>query len=261
MKNVFLLGDIHCNFSIISTWIVTNNITNSIIIQVGDFGIGFYNHQSDYIKQLDIVVGSYENILYVIRGNHDNPSCFEENNNVTVSICDRTGEIDCMDLQHAIRNLKHVHLLPDYIALDINDEKWLFVGGAISIDRKVRVIGTSYWMDEKFIYDESKIKDLEGIDRVITHTSPDFCPPVKLTPIVYSFAKHDNTLTSDLSYERKEMTKMFSKLQEKNKIKGWYFGHFHQSSHIYHGSTEFVGLDINEFKQILSIDDYNAMEV
>jgi DNA repair exonuclease SbcCD nuclease subunit len=256
MKDVYVLGDIHCNFAVIANWIIQNQITNTILIQVGDFGIGFSNLQADVMKKLDDLLASTNNILYVIRGNHDNPSCFVYSTNVVISLYDRNGEVDCSDLEQVIRNLKQIHLLPDYTVLDINDEKWLFIGGAISIDRKVRVLGTSYWIDEKFIYDEEKVSTFENIDRVITHSSPDFCPPVKLTPIVYSFAKHDGSLISELLYERKQFTAMFSKLQEKNKIKSWYFGHFHQHSHIYHGVTEFIGLDIDEFKQVLSKDDY-----
>lgn len=255
MKDVFLLGDIHCNFSVIAIWIKENQITNTIIVQVGDFGIGFANSQADVIQQLDNLLIETRNILYVIRGNHDNPSCFTGNSNVIVSIYNRLGEVDCTDLQHTIRNLKATHLLPDYTVLDINDEKWLFIGGAISIDRKARVLGTSYWMDEVFVYDEAKVSSLTGIDRVVTHSSPDFCPPVKLTPIVYSFAKHDNLLISELLRERKLFSEMFATLQINNKLKGWYFGHFHQHSHIYHGATEFIGLDIDEFKQILGKDD------
>ena len=255
MKNVFVLGDIHCSFIVIVNWIKENQITNTILVQVGDFGIGFSNAQADAMRYLDNLLAETNNILYVIRGNHDNPSCFTGNSNVIISLFDRTGESDCTDLENAIRNLKCIHLLPDYTVLDINDEKWLFVGGAISIDRRVRVLGTSYWMDEIFVYDEDKLSSMENIDRVITHSSPDFCPPVKLTPIVYSFAKNDSMLISELLRERKLFTEMFSKLKENNNIKGWYFGHFHQSSHIYHGSTEFVGLDINEFKQILGKDD------
>src|ERR1035437_4686862 len=179
MCNVFVLGDIHGDFSVIASWIVNNVITNSIIVQVGDFGIGFNNNQAEYLKQLDFVVGSHENILYVVRGNHDNPSCFAENNNTSVSIYGRQGDLDSSDLEYAIRNLKNIQLLPDYTVLDINGEKWLFVGGSISIDRKHRVLGQSYWPEEIFVYDESKISELEGIDRVVTHISPDFCTPVK----------------------------------------------------------------------------------
>ena len=255
MKDVWVLGDIHCDFSVIASWIVNNTITNSIIIQVGDFGIGFNNNQADYLKQLDFVVGSHENKLIVIRGNHDNPSCFAENNNVNVSIFGRQGELDASDLQEAIRNLKHIQLLPDYTVLNINDEKWLFVGGAISIDRKHRSLGSSYWMDEIFVYDEQRASEFEGIDRVVAHTSPDFCPPVKFGYIVYAFAKDDNHLLEELKYEREQVTKLFAKLKEKNNLKGWMNGHFHDSSHMYHGSTEFICLNINEFKQILGKDD------
>ena len=76
------------------------------------------------------------------------------------------------------------------------------------------------------------------------------------TYIVYSFAKNDYGLISDLKKERADVSKLFSKLKEKNALKSWINGHFHESTHIYHGSTEFISLSINEFKLILGKDDY-----
>lgn len=256
MKNVYVLGDIHGDFGVISSWIKNNSIVDSIIVQVGDFGVGFHNRQSEVLSILDDIITNTNNILFAIKGNHDNPSCFAENNNVNVSIYGIDGELDCSDLEQTIRNFKSIHLLPDYSVVDINDEKWLFVGGAISIDRKQRIVGQSYWFDEIFVYDEEKVSQLENIDRIIAHTSPDFCPPVNFTYIVYSFAKNDYGLISDLKKERADVSKLFSKLKEKNALKSWINGHFHESTHMYHGSTEFISLSINEFKLILGKDDY-----
>ncbi len=41
-KPIYLLGDIHGKWDIINNWIDKFEIKDSYIIQVGDFGIGFY---------------------------------------------------------------------------------------------------------------------------------------------------------------------------------------------------------------------------
>ncbi len=257
VKDVYVLGDIHRHFGVIATWINKFEITNSIIIQVGDFGVGFFDNDSIHLINLDNILFETNNILYVIRGNHDNPSCFVDNNNVNVTLWDHDGKkVHVLDLNKAINELKNIRFLPDYSVLDINDEKWLFVGGAVSIDRSNRVLGQSYFYDEKFVFDIDRISEIFGIDRVVTHSSPDFCPPIYHGHMIYSYAQKDNTLVEDLKYERSQISSMFTELKKNNNIKSWYYGHFHNSSIIYNDSTEFICLNINEFKQVLGRTDY-----
>lgn len=237
----YLLGDIHGYWSVIVNHLVYNDEKNIAYIQVGDFGIGFYEDEPDKLKQLDDMLNDYESDLYVMRGNHDNPAWFKDGGN------DKITDIKA--------GLKRIIFIQDYTVLNIDFENILFVGGAVSIDRRPRMmdIRESWWVDEIFVLDEEKLKGFENIDRVITHTAPDFCEPRGFNSLVYGYAAYDMGLLQDLKIERDLITKMANilMLNGKNpKLKGWYYGHFHNNYRFLHNNMEFVCLTINRFMQL-----------
>ena len=157
-------------------------------------------------------------------------------------------------------NLK---LVPDYTVMDIYDKKYLFVGGAISIDRKLRLHDMQeaasygdkiekYWFDEVFVLDEEKLANITGIDVVISHTAPNYCYPADklgFGKLVNGFAKNDEPLIEDLKKERDDITKMFEILRKNgNNISEHYYGHFHFSNITMNGYTNHYLLNINEFR-------------
>lgn len=229
---MYLLGDVHGNLSYIINHIGFLKLKDQIFIQVGDFGIGFHDkeHEKERLETLNKFLEHTSNHLYVIRGNHDNPSYFQ-------------GD-------HMYSNLK---LLKDYTVLDIEDHKILFVGGAISIDRSGRIKGKSYWPDEKFIYDSKKIKKIEGCDIVITHSCPnEFFPMGCDAPIVNGWHWRElddwgTDLKKDLIKERELHSKMWLELRNKNNIKLWAYGHFHTYNNILLDDMRIKLMDINEF--------------
>jgi DNA repair exonuclease SbcCD nuclease subunit len=183
------------------------------------------------LKERDIV-------MYAIRGNHDNPKFFK-------------GD-------YIFDNLK---LIPDYTVLEIESHKILCVGGAVSVDRKQRLSEMQkadhygikkelYWFDENFVFIEDKVKNLQNINIVVTHTAPEWCVPDNRNgfgPFVEIFAQHDNKILEDLTFERGEMTKMFNLINQYNHIKYHFYGHFHKHDITINGYTNHILLDINEF--------------
>jgi hypothetical protein len=115
--------------------------------------------------------------------------------------------------------LSHFELIPDYTYKTINDQKFLFVGGAISVDRMYRKEGISYWKDEVFVLDESKI---EECDVLINHSAPNWIGPVDKQNIA-SFCEKDPTLWDECVAERLAHNRLF----ELAKPKYSYHGHFH----------------------------------
>ena len=115
---ILLIGDIHGNFNYLKHQITQKNITDCTIIQVGDFGIGFTNRDNDIetLKNLNDFLMGQNITMLAIRGNHDNPDFFK-------------GDIE-------FTNLK---LLPDYTTLNLEGNNFLFIGGAISVDRTARI--------------------------------------------------------------------------------------------------------------------------
>lgn len=244
-----VVGDTHGDHRYISRKIKNSEIENMIILHVGDFGVGFKNEHSDRaeLSQLNTTLVKHNCHLYVIRGNHDDPTYYD-------------GSWDWSNL----------HLVPDYTVVNVNGDDILMVGGAISVDRlprkrdiqyaasKGRDIG-GYWYDEGFTLNEDKLKDIKGIRYVITHSAPKWVEPINNFDNKYSshgmFVEHfvidgDIDLKSDLNKEREDIAQMYEILKENNMIEKWFYGHFHDSNAMYYEDTDFVMLNVNEFKEV-----------
>lgn len=240
---IFILGDIHGNFEFIRWTIKSRHLNGCTFIQVGDFGIGYQpGRDMQTLENLNKFLSDYNCFVYAIRGNHDDPKYFN-------------GDF-------YLSNLK---LMKDYSTEIIDEQKFLFVGGAVSIDRKYSLehmqLSASfgmdkprYWFDEKFVYDEEQIKNLNDVNIVITHTAPEWCIPDNrkgFGDFVQAFIDVDENLKDDLIAERNELSKLFDKLVEnKNPLGLHFYGHFHNSAR-----TEWNGIlhqlvDINEVKDL-----------
>jgi UDP-2,3-diacylglucosamine pyrophosphatase LpxH len=248
MKNRFIIiGDTHGNHRVIMHRIKALKITGMILLHVGDFGVGFAKTpqlEDESLRQLNNVLAEHDCHLYVIRGNHDDPKFFN-------------GDY----------NFSNLHLLPDYSVVEVNGDKVLMVGGAISVDRGPRLsemrvyaemglLRETYWRDEAFNLDEDKLTGLTDIKYVITHSSPNFVFPINDTNnhvnshggLVEHFVKlGDDKLKDDLNLERTNITRMHDILSENNQIKGWYYGHFHSSVHDNINGTTYRLLNCDEF--------------
>ena len=241
-NNILLLGDIHGSFNNFMWHIKSNKLTDCVIYQVGDFGIGFTNEYNDMatLGNINKFLRERNIQMYVIRGNHDNPYFFDG---------------------HLMNHFENLHLIPDYTVIDINGYKILGVGGAVSIDRRgskrdqleYAKAGRDielYWYDEVFVLNEEKIKSIEGVDIVVTHTAPNFCAPVNKNGFGYlvdQFAEDDVNLKKDLIEERDLVTKMWELLKEKNpNIKYHFYGHFHNTHNDIINGVEHRLLGVNE---------------
>ncbi|MFA5068079.1 MAG: metallophosphoesterase [Candidatus Izemoplasmatales bacterium] len=246
---IIAIGDVHGDFSQITTKIKYYELENCALFQCGDFGVGFNHDNPKNIqkeKKTLILFNEFLNkkniFLYVVRGNHDNPIFFDGNHNMT-----------------------NIVFMKDYDIVEIGKHNVLGIGGATSVDRKPnknfsdyngksyrgRKQGISWWLNEKVVYDEQKLSLIGGVDVVITHTSPDFAYPATISDNVLKWCEYDPELKEELVFERQLMTKIYKKLDEINVVKYWCFGHFHESKTEKHESTTFCLLDIGEFKELL----------
>lgn len=267
-RPVYITGDIHGNFDIIVHKVKTLNISNAIIIVAGDCGLGFEKEESqkrtlksinDKLKKMDVV-------LFLVRGNHDCPQYFDGNK----------------------INFPYVKAIPDYSIIQIYSEndidfkgepvnEILCVGGAISIDRRSRMLRyrinvsnyllfhptmladeieknilPGYWEDEPPVYDKKKLdlikKQGYKINHVITHTAPSFCEPQTKIGIE-NFLLSDNTLESDIDKERKIMDDIYNHLiKDKHPLQTWTYGHFHKHCCEYHNNIKFTLLNCQDYK-------------
>ena len=199
-KPIYIVGDIHGKWDHLFLKIKASEIRNFTLIGVGDLGVGFLDadkqaRQFDYINSF---FGGKGIDFIGIRGNHDDPSYYD-------------GSIDYSNFK----------LLPDYTSLTLNDKEFLFVGGAVSIDHKIRKEGVSYWADEKFILDHSKIK---RCDVLVTHSAPTWSGPFDKSGIS-GWCDRDETLWDECLQERKDHDVLI-KLCGASRH---YCGHFHTS--------------------------------
>jgi predicted phosphodiesterase len=240
---ILMLGDIHGNFNYIKTLLKGKSITDCTIIQVGDFGIGFTDDVNDkrILEEFNNFLNEKNIMMYAIRGNHDNPDCFD-----------------------GTWKWGNLHLIPDYTVLNLEGYNILCIGGAISIDRQPRIVENMsaarygsrkryYWYDEKVIFNEEFLTNVRDIDILVTHTAPDFCVPsnkLGYGSLVEEFASYDKTLKDELKEERDLMTEIWDILNENNKIQKHYYGHFHRSHVDKIVDCEHILLNINELKEL-----------
>ncbi len=218
--SVFILGDIHGHTKLLIDWLDKFAEPGDTLIQVGDFGAGFIH--SEKIKHLAYRFEEKNCKLLVIRGNHDNPSLFDTKVGGVEFLCDTTRMIE--------------------------GKKFLFLGGAVSIDRQYREQNRDWWSGERYSYNENFLKGVERCDYVVSHTCPIFAKPLSCINNIFveRLCEVDPTLSEDLLKEGKDMELTYNLIKETNNIKAWYFGHFHTSSKMEYDGVNFQCLDIDE---------------
>ena len=202
---IYMVGDLHGDFCSNLYGDFRENmkkIANSSFIQVGDFGLGFQSMEKDLqeLREFNNFLKENNNVMYVIRGNHDNPIFF-------------TGTF-------TFSNLK---LLPDYSVLNLEGKNFLCVGGGTSIDRVRRTPGVSFWEDEKI---NEITNEYPEIDILVTHVPHrEVLGHDKPHDLLDHYMKLDITLHAKIEREVEILTGIFKSV----KPKAWYSGHLHFS--------------------------------
>lgn len=230
-----VMGDVHGDWDGIIATLDHFEIRNCNIFQLGDFGIGLKlkEHEDLSLTDLNDCLKEFNIHLYVIRGNHDDPKYFDGN----------------------YTKWSHITFVKDYSIFTLCDMNILCVGGAISIDRKEadfinsmgektkwkgRIEGFDYWKDEIFVLKSDILKEMSGIDVVLTHSAPSSFFPLGtgvLNP-------KDPELYYDVIKERSDLDTMYQILRENNDIKYWCYGHFHKGNIEYIHNTKIVLMNI-----------------
>jgi Icc-related predicted phosphoesterase len=216
----YAIGDIHGNLKRIREVVENRDLRGDTIIQVGDFGMGYHpKNDKRNLQKLNEYLAGRDCTLWVIRGNHDDPAFF--------------------DGKH---HLSHVNLVKDYTVAEIEGLKYLFCGGATSIDRMLSIdrmftaetygyTEPCYWPGEKFVLRPDLIEGIGQLDVVVTHTAPEWCHPDNKNGFghfVTEFFKDDPNLERDLRRERADMTELFGMIADRG-ARLHLYGHYHQS--------------------------------
>lgn len=260
---VYFCGDLHGNFHWLKPYILQKNLSDCSIVFCGDIGLGFKPLETwhKWVHGLGLTgeLRKRQIDCYFIRGNHDDPSWFDDHTLVT----------------------RHFKAVSDYSVLSSPTHNILCVGGGISIDRNYRMeqqnialhqyalyhpnstrdeamasIQQIYWPTEPPIYDECAIDNLtKQIDIVCSHVAPIQFPP--FTQLDKYWFRQDPKLEQDCAYERQIMSKVLERLRHnQHPVENWIYGHYHFSDtgvadnvkyHLLNmardGSLSMIGLD------------------
>lgn len=244
---IVLWGDTHHNWLNFIHLLEDKQFENTNFIQVGDFGVGLYSWETDnfLLTEMSKELQKTNCCLYIIRGNHDNPTWFK-------------GKHSHWQPQ--------IYFLEDYTVLSQGNKNILCVGGAVSIDRSVRNhndrkrifeenFNPSWFKNEIFVFDEAALTEIVNvaptIDVVVTHTRPSIFPPFVLNHTVHHYARTDSKLLVDLAAETVLVQKVYDFLMDNDKRPSkWFYGHFHCSEvYDFDGCIGNV-LGIDEFKEL-----------
>lgn len=221
---IIFFGDIHGEFETLTYLIKRDakDFTDTIIIILGDCGIGFYKEQ--YYKDLFTKMNkTFKNIgttLIMFRGNHDDPSYYDGKR----------------------LNFSNIKVIPDYTVIETKKRNILCIGGGLSVDRvsrkqieaksnRYKNVKKIYWENEFPIYNEEKLNEIRdkgiNIDVIATHTAPSFFP-FKNDTYIESYLSTDDKLAEDLVIERGIMDKIYEYITAFWGTKYWFYGHFHE---------------------------------
>lgn len=209
-RAAYAIGDIHGEFHQVRRFVEEGDIRDACVVVCGDCGLGFRSKEVTEIllKPVNEALGSRGVTCLMLRGNHDDPSCFD-------------GKW---------LDMPSIKAVPDYT---VADGRMLLVGGATSVDRCLRLPGRSYWSGEGCAFDEEAMDDIrdsgDRIECVLTHTCPAFCGITGNIGIA-EFLARDKELAEDLRTERDVMTRLYDRLMaDGHPLDKWAYGHFHLS--------------------------------
>lgn len=140
----------------------------AIIVHLGDFGIWPGKGGEKYRRKINNKLKQKNAVLFFIDGNHENFSYLERRARRTTvpDLGDRIwdGAVQIAD------NLFH---LPRGKRWQWHGKKWLACGGAVSVDKKWRVLGKSWWKQEIITPEQAEFVKAGGIcDIMLTHDAP-----------------------------------------------------------------------------------------
>ena len=219
---IILMGDSH-SAATVTTFIRDKISEGETVVHVGDVGVGFglesyaLDNAKTWIGMLNDICVKKNIVLYLVRGNHDNPLCWTWPNRSNV-IFVQTGDVGYFP----------------------NGKKTLFIGGGISVDRTIRRQGYNYWFDEI----TEKLEHVTKTDFVFTHDAPEeFNHPTRTLPNGWGwYVDRDVMLMEDSRKQRANVTKICHESGAKFIISG----HFHNSFKETLGEVKYQCLNINE---------------
>jgi len=220
-KEIVILGDVHGNFKelkyILEDWIQPKP---KLAILCGDIGLFWPRSLPEHNK----IFSDIDMKILFIDGNHDRHDIWQTENSPIIDSLKASGK----------------YYMPRGSIERIMNQNFLFLGGALSIDKLFRLPYISWWPEEELSQkDYEKIDKNVPIDVVISHDIPNS----------FKFKQLDRFEKQD-----EQTRRILDIILHEKKPKEWFFGHHHiqTSGRFEHDNgliTDWVGLtDIPSFR-------------
>lgn len=246
-KSLVICGDIHGDFvPLVYKMCVRYGMHDTLVIVAGDCGFGFekLGAYDNTFRRIEKRLAQNNCWIAMVRGNHDDPSYFELQKDGKTQI-------------HYAR----WQTVPDYTVIQACGRTVLCIGGAISVDRQIRMREMErypgkqyYWPDEPPKYDAEMLEAIREVglkvDIVVTHTAPSMCE-FRSKQGLATWAQSDAALLDDCDVERAAMDKiLFHLKRDGHPLERWYYGHFHNTWHSEIDGVWYKMLDIMELHEV-----------
>lgn len=220
MSNVLVVGDIHGCFDNLLSLIKARQKKTRLdaVIVCGDYGIW-----TDFKKEKIPAAYNvpYPCPVYFVDGNHENHH-----------------ELDKYERGKIHNIIGNLYFCAYGSVLTINKTKFLFCGGAASIDKGTRIPFKTWWPTECISESDTYFLPDEKIDIVISHTAPS---------CVCKEICEQNKWSFDYAKSLDKSIAFLDNVLETYQPQRWYFGHWHTSYYAKKDLTKFIGLDTIPF--------------
>lgn len=219
MKRYFFIGDTHNDLAFAARAIERARKYGAEVVQLGDFG--FLWPGNDRLQELSDLLTRFDVTMRAIDGNHDDHPRLR----AYVKAC--TATPIAPNVIYQPRGSVHE---------DEDGTRFLFCGGAPSIDRAFRIAGKSWWPEEVIMREEFEcaLSATGPIHVLVTHDAPGFPP---------GFSPKG---TPDYQRAQEESMRMVDALITRHRPMLHIHGHWHWNYQRQHDNgTRIVGLDCN----------------
>lgn len=233
-SKIYITGDCHRKFDKIFDFCKNNKTTtNDIMIIAGDAGINYYIDSSD--KKVKKKLSTLPITLLVLHGNHE-----ERAWNCEGYIHDNYQIGSNFIIGWAEKEYPNLLFLDNYATPYINGNRYLFLGGAYSVDKGYRLAMGYQWFKSEQMTDEEMELNLKRLQKdrhafnysvgrpeehqfkyVVSHTSPlKYEPTEVFLPFI------------DQSTVDKRTEEFLNKVEEIIDYESWICAHFHTEKEI-----------------------------
>jgi DNA repair exonuclease SbcCD nuclease subunit len=204
---IYVTGDIHGQFNSLLYILENGDYSGSSVFIAGDIGLGFheFDHDLETLGSVEKRLKKIDVHFYLVRGNHDIPGYWSRTNK-----------------PRALNNFPHIHFVVDYKVVELEGHKIACVGGATSVDRYQRTRNIDWW-EQECVIDYKYLTKIKGIDTVITHAAPIFCPPGD-----HDIKKVSYDILCRSREDREILKRLYFDLIQETKVTNWFYGHYHK---------------------------------